>query len=156
MPCMTEQRRHRKRRIPKLFDKPEPGAGRYYPCYRGPAGKPKRKRFSTDRTESELAYHRWVVENYNQAAVIISPNGDLGKGKINQSLPAIADAYIQHEKRRVRPEGARRAKGTISLRVFDDNRRQVIRILRWCKQRYGIRLAERPSTSSRPPPTTSP
>ena len=144
MAYMPEQRRPRKRRIPKLSDKPEPGVGRYYASYRDPAGKPKRKRFSKDRAESELAYHRWVVENYDQAAVIIVANGDLGKGDINQSLPAIANAYIQHEKQRVRPEGARRAMGTISLRVFDDNRRQVISILRWCKQRYGIRLGPTP------------
>jgi len=141
---MAEQRQSRKRRIPKLSDKPEPGLGRYYASYRDPAGKPRRKRFSKDRTESELAYHRWVVENYDQAAVIIAPDGDLGKGSINQSLPAIANAYIQHEKRRVRPEGARRAKGTISLRVFDDNRRQVISILQWCKRRYATRLGRTP------------
>ncbi len=76
--------------------------------------------------------------------MIIAANGHLGKGDISQSLPAIANAYIQHEKRRVRPEGSRRAKGTISLRVFDDSRRQVISILRWCKQRYGIRLGPTP------------
>ena len=144
MACMTEQGRPRKRRIPKLSNKPEPGTDRYYTSYRDPAGKPRRKRFSTDRTESELAYHRWVVENYDQTAVIIAGDGDLGKGDINQSLPVIANAYVRHEKERVRPEGARRAKGTISLRVYDDNRRQVVSILRWCKQRYGARLGRTP------------
>jgi len=44
----------------------------------------------------------------------------------------------------VRPDGARRARGTISLRVFDDNRRQVINILRWCKDRYEDRLSRTP------------
>ena len=87
MAYMPEQRRPRKRRIPKLSDKPEPGVGRYYASYRDPAGKPKRKRFSKDRAESELAYHRWVVENYDQAAVIIAANGDLGKGV---SLPKMS------------------------------------------------------------------
>ena len=75
----------------------------------------------------------------------MASNGDLGKGNINQSLPAIANAYIQPEKQRVRPEGARRAKGTISLRVFDDNRRQVVNILQWCKKRYATRLGRTPS-----------
>ncbi len=141
---MAEQKQSRKRRIPKLSDKPEPGLGRYHTSYRDPAGKPRRKRFSKDRTESEPAYHRWVVENNDQAADIIASNGDHDKGNVNQSLPAIANAYIQHEKQRVRPEGARRAKGTISLRVFDDNRRQVISILQWCKQRYATRLGRTP------------
>jgi len=143
---MAEQRQSqsRKRRIPKLSNKPEPGLGRYYASYRDATGKARRKRFSKDRTESELAYHRWVVENYDQAATIISSDDDLGKGNVNQSLPVIANAYIQHEKRRVRPDDARRAKGTISLRVFDDNRRQVANLLRWCKQRYGPRLGRTP------------
>jgi hypothetical protein len=115
MANMAEQGQQRKRRIPKLSRKPEPGTGRYYASYRDPAGKPRRQRFSTDRTESELAYHRWVVENYDQSAAIIAPDGNIGKGDISQSLPAIANAYIQHEKRRVRPEGGRRARGTVSL-----------------------------------------
>ncbi len=144
MAGMNEQGRPRKRRIPRLSKKPEPGTGRYYASYRDSTGKPRRKRFSADRTESELAYHRWIVENYDQSALIIAANPDLGKGNISQSLPAIANAYIQHEKRRVRPEGGRRARGTISLRVFDDNRRQVISILRWCKERYGPRLGRTP------------
>ncbi len=78
---MAEQGQSRKRRIPKLSDKPEPGLGRYYTSYRDPAGKPRRKRFSKDRTESELAYHRWVVENYDQSAAIIASNDDLGMGE---------------------------------------------------------------------------
>ncbi len=144
MATMAERGQQRKRRIPKLSSKPEPGTGRYYASYRDPAGKPRRQRFSNDRAESELAYHRWVVENYDQSAAIIAPAGNIGKGNINQSLPAIANAYIQHEKQRVRTDGARRAKGTISLRVFDDNRRQVVSILQWCKQRYAARLGRTP------------
>ena len=111
---MTEHRQSKKRRILRLSDEPELGLGRYHASYRDPTGKPRRKRFSKDRTESELAYRRWVVENYNQAAVIVAPSGDLGKWNINQSLPATANAYTQHEKRPVRPKGARRATGTIS------------------------------------------
>ncbi len=144
MSVMTEQKPQRKRRIPRLSDKPEPGTGRYYTSYRDPAGKPRRQRFSTDRTESELAYHRWVVENYDQAAAIVTRDSEVGKGDLDDSLPAIAEAYLQHERRRVRLEEARRAKGTISLRVFDDNRRQVVRILRWCKETYGTKLGTTP------------
>ena len=51
------------------------------------------------------------------------------------------NANIQREKQRVRSDEARRAKDTISLRVFDDNRRQVVNILRWCKDRSKDRLS---------------
>lgn len=96
---MAEQRPSRKRRIPKLSDKPEPTLDRYYTSYRPPAGKPRRKHCSKDRTESELAYRRWVVENYDQATAIIAPNGDLGKSNINQSLPASRSSEKQRTSR---------------------------------------------------------
>ena len=60
-----------------------PKSGRWQVRYRDPAGKPRRQRFSKDRTESELAYHRWVVENYDQSAAIIAPDGNIGKGDGN-------------------------------------------------------------------------
>jgi len=141
---MNELRKHKKRRIPKLSVKPEPGTMRYYASYRSTDSKPKRKRFTRDRKESEIAYHRWVVENYDQSARIVANDHDAGKANFDQSLPVIANAYIQHEKQRVRSDGARRAKGTISLRVFDDNRRQVVNILRWCKDRFKDRLSRTP------------
>ena len=71
---------------------------------------------------------------------IIYVNPDTGKANLNQSLPVIANAYIKHEQNRVRADNARRARGTISLRVFDDNRRQVVNILRGCKDRFKDRL----------------
>jgi len=141
---MNNLRKHKKRRIPKLSVNPEPGTMRYYASYRGTDGKPKRKRFTRDRKESEIAYHRWVIENYDQSSRIVANDHDAGKVDFDQSLPVIANAYIQHEKQRVRSDGARRAKGTISLRVFDDNRRQVVNILRWCKDRFKDRLSRTP------------
>ncbi len=144
MDTLNNLRKHKKRRIPKLSVKPEPGTMRYYASYRGSDGKPKRKRFTNDRKESEIAYHRWVVENYDRSSRILANDHDAGKANFDQSLPVIANAYIQHEKQRVRFEGAKRAKGTISLRVFDDNRRQVVNILRWCKDRFKERLSRTP------------
>ena len=141
---MNTLRKHKKRRIPKLSTKPEPGTLRYYASFRGPDGKPKRKRFTKDPNESELAYHRWVIENYDQSARIIAGDHDAGNANFDQSLPVIANAFIQHEKQRVRSDEARRAKGTISLRAFDDNRRQVVNILRWCKDRFKDRLSRTP------------
>ncbi len=130
--------KHRKRRLPKLSEKPEPGTGRYYTSYRGEDGKPRRKRFSADRGASEIAYHRWVVEYFDEEATI-TVNG-IDAGSADKSLPVIANAYVQHEKNRVRPDGGRRVKGTISQRVSHDNKRQVVAILRWCKERFGDRL----------------
>ena len=141
---MNTLRKHKKRRIPKLSTKPEPGTLRYYASFRGPDGKPKRKRFTKDPNESELAYHRWVIENYDQSARIIAGDHDAGNANFDQCLPVIANAFIQHEEQRVRSDEARRAKGTISLRVFDDNRRQVVDILRWCKDRFKDRLRRAP------------
>jgi hypothetical protein len=87
----------------------------YYASYRGSDGKSKRKRFTRDRTESDIAYHRWVVENYDQSPRIIASDYDADKANFDQSFPVFANAYIQHEKQRVRSEEARRAKGTISI-----------------------------------------
>ena len=52
-----------------------------------------------------------------------------------QVLPHIANAFIKHDEGRVRPEGAARKKGTITLRVFEGNRRQVVSILDWAEER---------------------
>ena len=93
---MTELRKHKKRRIPKLSAKSEPGTMRYYASYRGPDGKPKRKRFSKDRKESEIAYHRWVVENYDQSPGILTSDNGAVKANIDQSFPIIANAYIPY------------------------------------------------------------
>ncbi len=129
-------------RIPKLSDKPEPGKGKYYAAYRGPNGKAKRKRFSKDRKESERLHRRWIVATYDPDVEIVLGNGAAGKGRseksgAHHSLPYIANALIQHERGRVREDGGRRAGGTISLRVFEDNRKQVDNILEWCEQRFG-------------------
>ena len=76
---MNELRKHKKRRIPKLSVKPEPGAMRYYASYRGSDGRPKRKRFARDRKESGIAYHCWVVENYDQPVRIVANDHDIDK-----------------------------------------------------------------------------
>ena len=133
---MIQSPKNKRRRIANLSTKPEPGTGRYYASYRDTEGKPRRKRFTKDRKESKILYHHWVVEKYDQYSNIIVRTSDFYNTNLEQSLPSIANAYIQHEKRRVRPDGAKRAKGTISIRVFDDNRRQVVNILRWCKDRF--------------------
>ncbi len=73
---------------------------------------------------------------------IITPQKTQDKNNFPQSLPVIANAYILHERERVRPDGAKRIRGTISIRVFDDNRRQVVNILKWCKNRYKASLKE--------------
>ena len=132
----------KRNRIPKLSGRPEPGKGKYYAAYRGPNGKPKRKRFSKDRKESERLYRRWVVANYDPDVRIVlghraAYKGGLPRSDAQQSLPYVANALIQHEKGRVREDGGRRARGTISLRAFEDNRKQVDNILDWCEQRFG-------------------
>ena len=141
---MNEPKKERKKRIPKLSNKPEQGTGRYYTSFRDPNGKPKRQRFSKNREESQLMYHRWVIENYDKSAEIITSKTMQSKNNFPQSLPVIANAYIQHERERVRVDGAKRIRGTISIRVFDDNRRQVLNIVQWCKNRYKASLKELP------------
>ena len=135
---MDKLKKDRKRRIPKLSNKTEPGTERYYTSFRDSDGKPKRKRFSKDLEESQLMYHRWVIENYDKSAEIITSKKTQSKNNFPQSLPVIANAYIQHERERVRPDGAKRIRGTISIRVFDDNPRHVINILKWSKSRCRV------------------
>jgi len=131
--------KHRKRRIPQLSEKPEVTSRRYYTFFRDEGGRPRRKRFSTDRRASGITYHRWVVESYDQASTVITNEGPDGTAT-DTSLPVIANAYVQHEKHRVRPENSRRTKGTISFRVFHDERKHIVNILSWCRERYGDKL----------------
>jgi len=126
-----------RRRIPKLSKEPESGNGRYSAAYRDADGKCQRERFTRDRKESEQLYRRWVIEHYDDAADIVIRDGSGFKDDLERSLPYIANAFVRHEEGRVRADGAPRMKGTISLRVFDDNRRQIVRILDWCRKRSG-------------------
>ena len=139
---MNELKKERKKRIPVLSKKTEPGNGRYYTSFRDSNGKSKRKRFSKDLEESQLMYHRWIIENYDNSTEIVTRQKTQGKHNFQESLPFIANAFIQHERERVRPDAAKRIRGTISIRVFDDNRRQVINILKWCKTRYKDQLSQ--------------
>ncbi|MCH7994639.1 MAG: hypothetical protein IIB57_09360 [Planctomycetes bacterium] len=59
---------------------------------------------------------------------------------MERTLPFIANALIQHDEGHVRLDGSPRAGGTISLRVFHDDRHQVVNILKWCKDHFGDRL----------------
>ncbi len=52
-------------------------------------------------------YHRWVIENYDKSVEIIASKKVQSKNNFPQSLPVIANAYIQHERERVRADGAR-------------------------------------------------
>ena len=103
--------------------------------YRDANGKCQRRRFTRDRKESEQEYRRWVIEHYDDAADIVIRDGSGFKGDPVQTLPHIANAFIKHDEGRVRPDGSARQKGTITLRVFDDNRRQVVSILDWAEER---------------------
>jgi len=85
-------------------------------------------------------YRRWVIEQYDDHAGIVIRDGSGFKGDVERTLPYIANAFVQHEEGRVRTDGATRTKGTISLRVFDDNRHQVVNILTWCQERFGDRV----------------
>lgn len=100
----------------------------------------QRRRFTRDRKESEQLYRRWVVEHYDDTADIVIRDGSGFKGDMERTLPYIANAFVRHDEGRVRLDGAPRTKGAISLRVFDDNRRQVVNILRWAKDQLGDRL----------------
>ena len=136
----TNRRLATRRRIPKLSKNTEGPKGRYYASYRDADGKCQRRRFTRDRKESEQEYRRWVIEHYDDAADIVIRDGSGFKGESVQTLPHIANAFIKHDEGRVRPDGAARKKGTITLRVFDDNRRQVVSILDWAEKRFGDRL----------------
>ncbi len=136
----TNPRLATRRRIPKLSENTEGRKGRYYAAYRDADGKCQRRRFSRDRKESEQEYRRWVIEHYDDAADIVIRDGSGFKGDSVQTLPHIANAFIKHDEGRVRPDGAARKKGTITLRVFDDNCRQVVSILDWAEKRYDDRL----------------
>ncbi len=140
----THNQQHRKR-IPTLSDKPEPGTGRYYTSYRAAGGSARRQRFTKDRKESEQLYRRWVIEHYNDSVDIIIRDGSGFNGTLERTLPYISNALVQHDEGRVRPDGSPRTGGTISLRVFHDNRHQVVNILKWCKERFGDRLKQNSS-----------
>lgn len=129
-----------RKRIPKLSEKPEPGTGRYYTSYRAASGSSRRQRFTRDYKESEQLYRRWVIEHYDDSVDIIVRDGSSLNGHLERTLPYIANALIQHDEGRVRPDGLPRTGGTISLRVFHDNRHQVVNILKWCKEHFGDRL----------------
>jgi len=136
----TNERLATRHRIPKLSDKPEPGTGRYYASYRSSNGTARRQRFVRDRIESQQMYRRWVIEQYDDHADIVIRDGSGFKDDVERTLPYIANAFVQHNEGSVRTDGATRTKGTISLRVFDDNRRQVVNILTWCQERFGDRV----------------
>lgn len=138
----TNEQLATRRRIPKLSEQPEGPNGRYYTSYRDAKGKCQRQRFSRDRKESEQAYRRWVIEHYDDSADIVIRDGAGRKDALEQTLPYIANAFIKHDEGRVRADGTARKKGTISLRVFDDDRRQVVNILKWAKVRFGNRLKQ--------------
>ncbi len=138
----TNGRLATRRRLPKLSDTPEQGTGRFYASYRGSNCTARRQRFTKDRKESAQLYRRWVVEHYDDSADIAIRDGSGFKSALEQTLPHIADAFIKHDEGRVRADGVARKKGTISLRVFDDNRRQVVNILKWAKERFGDRLKQ--------------
>jgi integrase len=141
--CMNNKTtKLRKRRIPKLSEHPEPITNRYYTSFRTVEGKTRRQRFTTDRKESEFLYHRWIVETYDQSVQIIAKSDGFEKNNFEKSLPVIANAYLNHEKQRIRSDASRRVRGTISIRVFDDYRRQVKDILQWCQEHCQEKLKE--------------
>lgn len=61
----------KRRWMPKLSRSPESATGRFYATYTDDAGKEKRKRFATDRTASQIAYSRWVLERYGEHVGIV-------------------------------------------------------------------------------------
>lgn len=138
----TNGRLATRRRIPKLSHTPEQGTGRFYASYRGSNDTARRQRFTKDRKEYAQLCHRWVVEHNDNSADIVIRDGSGFKSALEQTLPHFANAFIKHDEGRVRADGLARKKGTISLRVFDDNRRQVINILKWAKERFGDRLKQ--------------
>lgn len=79
--------------------------------------------------DSQLMYPRRIIENYDKSAEIVTPKKTQSKNNFPQSPPVIANAYIQHERERVRTDGAKRIRGRISAMVFVDNRRQVLNII---------------------------
>ena len=138
----TNGRLATRRRIPKLSEQSESDTGRYYASYRGPNGTARRERFTKNRKASEPLYRRWVIEHDDDSADIVIRDGSGFKGKLEQTLPYIANAFVRHDAGRVRADGVARKKGTISLRVFDDNRRPVVNLLKWAKERFGDRLKQ--------------
>jgi len=92
---MNKLKKDRKKRLPKLSNKTEPGTKCYYTSFRDSDGQSKRKRFSKDLEESQLMHHRWVIENYDKSAEIVTSKKPQSKNNFSQSLPVIANAYIQ-------------------------------------------------------------
>ena len=111
-----------RKRIPKLSEKPEPGTGRHYTSYRAASGSARRQRFTKDYKESEQLYRRWIMEHYDDSVDIIVRNGSSLNGRLERTLPYIANAMIQHDKGRVRADGSPRTGGTISHHAADRSR----------------------------------
>src|SRR5688572_17956981 len=105
------------KRIPKLSEKPEQGTDRYYAAYRDDTGKVRRERFTKDRKESETLYRRWLVERYDEDAEIVLREPSPDKAVSNDSLLLIADAFLKHERNRVRAENAPHKRGLIGPRT---------------------------------------
>jgi hypothetical protein len=99
---------NRKTHIPKFSIKPEANTGRYYTSFRTTDGKSRRQRFTKDANESQMLYHRWIIEYYDKSIRIISEEQNNFNNNFQFSLPVIANSYVKHEKERVRKDDAKR------------------------------------------------
>jgi len=127
-------------RTPQLSEKPERHTGRYYAAYRDDDGKPKRKRFTKDRKESEHLYHLWLAERSNPDIEIISRQAEADKPVTDTSLVAVSSAYLERQGRRVRGFDDDHKRGTVNQQTCDDIRRQVLTIVEWTKKNLGVRF----------------
>ena len=143
---MAGQPKARRRRKPKLSEKPEGWTGRYYAAYQDEEGKSQRKRFTRDYGESVHLCHLWLPEHLDEDVEIITVRARPDKAMVDTSLVAISTAYNEPQKRRVRGYDDQHHQGTINQQTADDIRRQISVIVDPAKKNLGSRQQHR-STS---------
>ena len=125
-------------RIPKLAG-PEKHTAKFYASFRDADGRAQKIRFTRDRKESERLYRRWIVENYDNTTIISQEELEDKQGFI-ACLPLIADAYVQAQAKRVRPDEAPRKQGTISVTQFYAIKKFAVNVVAWMHEHFGERL----------------
>lgn len=128
---------HRKKRIPKLSDRPD-DSGRYYSAYRDDDGKFKRRRFAATFEESQPLYHIWLAEHLTGVPVATPEQLAPAREHHECSWRALELAYLTSQSTRVREE----ARGASSDDTITETTLYLYgihlkKMRAWLRQRYG-------------------
>jgi len=113
--------------------------GQYLVYYRKPNGVPGRKKFTHKKRESEILYHRWLLENYDSAVVLANQDSEVAAEKVSRpnTLGVIAKAYAEHTTNRTRKDDDPPRRGLIGQPEAYAIQQQTLNILAWAKEHFG-------------------